>query len=323
VSRAAGAPARRIAAADAHAIERFLEMLQAERGASRNTVEAYGRDLNAAAAERLAAGGTLSAATTEDLRRHLVRLSTRRFAATTAARHLSSLRQFFAFLQAEGARGDDPSALLDRPRLGRPLPKLLSEAEVEALIGAAYRRLERARATRAVRAEADACRLVAIVELLYATGLRVSELATLPLAALARDGSGLIVRGKGGAERSVPLGEPARAALATYLALRGQHHGARASPYLFPSRGAGGCLTRQRIGQHLKLLAGDAGIARARLSPHVLRHAFASHLLAHGADLRAVQTLLGHADIATTEIYTHVVDDRLKAVVRAHHPLAR
>ena len=317
-SDAEGAPV--IGAADERAIERFVEMLRAERGASENTVAAYQRDLNAIAEVRARKQGALVEATREQLRDYLAALSKASYAPRTAARRLSALRQFFAFLVAEGVRRDDPTDSIDGPKLGRPLPKILSEAEVEALIKAAYDGVGRATT---VRARADALRLVAIIELLYAAGLRVSELAGLPLSAFARDGASLIVRGKGSKERVVPLGEPARLAVEAYLAARASHLSGRASAFLFPSRGAGGRLTRHRIGQLLKGLALAAGIEPTRLSPHVLRHAFASHLLAHGADLRAVQTMLGHADIATTEIYTHVVDDRLKAVVRDHHPLAR
>lgn len=310
------ATAARVNEADARAIERFIEMLLAERGASENTVSAYQRDLEAVAAQL----GALGAASRDDLRRHFAHLAKAAYSPRSAARRLSALRQFFRFLIAEGARRDDPTETIDGPRLGRPLPKILDEAEVEALINTAHGGVASAKT---VRSRADALRLVALIELLYATGLRVSELASLPLSAFARDRASLIVRGKGAKERVVPLGEPARQAVEAYLLARATHLGGRASPHLFPSRGAGGQLTRHRIGQLLKGLARAAGIEPKRLSPHVLRHAFASHLLAHGADLRAVQTMLGHADIATTEIYTHVVDDRLKAVVRQHHPLAR
>ncbi|HZT51303.1 MAG TPA: tyrosine-type recombinase/integrase, partial [Stellaceae bacterium] len=213
----------------------------------------------------------------------------------------------------EGVRRDDPTAGIDAPRLGRPLPKILEEDEVAALVAAA----ERAQG-------ADGRRLCAMVELLYGAGLRVSELVGLPLAAAQRDPRFLIVRGKGGKERLAPLGAPARAALASYLAVR-QHFlpPRKTSPYLFPSRGREGYLTRRRCAQLLKQLAAAAGLDPARLSPHVLRHAFASHLVGHGADLRSVQEMLGHADIATTQIYTHVQGDRLRRLVAEHHPLAR
>lgn len=310
--------------ADLRAIERFCEMLLSERGASLHTKDGYERDLKAVAAHLAAAGGSLSAAGPEDLRGYFGRLATQAFAPRTAARRLSSLRQFYRFLIAEGVRADDPTEIIDGPRLGRPLPKVIGEAEVEALIAAARAQARAAGESGSARAAADALRLLAIVELLYASGLRVSELTGLPLSAIGRDSVSLLVRGKGAKERIVPLGEPARAAVAVYLAVRAAHlAGGRPSPHLFPSRGTGGRLTRHRVGQLLKGLAAAAGIDPKRLSPHVLRHAFASHLLAHGADLRAVQTMLGHADIATTEIYTHVVDERLKAVVREHHPLSR
>ena len=230
----------------------------------------------------------------------------------TTARRLSALRQFHKFLFAEGVRSDDPTGQLDSPRLGRPLPKLLAEAEIEALIAAARQ-----------MAGPEGKRLVCFVELLYATGLRVSELVALPLGRL-RDERFLLVTGKGGKERLVPLSAPARQALADYAAVRGEFLAEGAtSRFLFPSRGAEGHLTRRRCGQLLKTLALTAGLDPARVSPHVLRHAFASHLLDHGADLRSVQQMLGHADIATTQIYTHVQGERLRTLVETHHPLAR
>lgn len=310
--------------ADRRAIERFCEMLLSERGASLHTKDAYERDLLAVAAYLATLKGSLVEAEREELRGYLGKLAERAFAPRTGARRLSSLRQFYRFLIAEGARADDPTEIIDGPRLGRALPKVISEAEVDALLVAAGAQAHAAREGGSARAVADALRLLAIVELLYASGLRVSELIGLPLAAIGPESASLLVRGKGAKERLVPLGEPARAAVTAYLAVRATHlAGGRASPHLFPSRGKGGRLTRHRVGQLLKGLAAAAGIDPRRLSPHVLRHAFASHLLARGADLRAVQTMLGHADIATTEVYTHVVDDRLKAVVRDHHPLSR
>jgi integrase/recombinase XerD len=231
----------------------------------------------------------------------------------TAARRLSALRQFHRFLNGEGVRPDDPTAALDSPRQGRPLPKYLSEAEVDALLVASR-----------ARPGPDGVRLVALLELLYATGLRVSELVGLPLAAIARDRRLLSVRGKGNKERLVPLSEPAREALAAWLPLRQAALGPGSmSRWLFPSRSRQGHLTRHRFGQLLKELAIAAGLDPAKVSPHVLRHAFATHLLAHGADLRSVQRLLGHADISTTQIYTHVLEDRLRALVHEHHPLAK
>lgn len=301
---------RRTAPASRH-IEAFLEMLAAERGAAKLTHEAYCRDLEDAAE---ALGATpLEAATTADLRRYLARLARRALAPATQARRLSALRQFFRFLVVDGVRGDDPTAALDAPRARRPLPKLVSENEAAALIKAAcgYE-------------GAEGARLVCLLELLYGAGLRVSELVSLPVAAAMRDPRFLIVRGKGGKERLVPLGAPARRALDAYLRERGRFLRPReTSPYLFPSRGAEGHLTRRRAAQLLKDVAVKAGIDPSRLSPHVLRHAFASHMLAGGADLRSLQEMLGHADIVTTQIYTHVQADRLQQLVKDHHPLAR
>jgi integrase/recombinase XerD len=252
-------------------------------------------------------------ATGDGIRTYLATLAERGMRPATTARRLAAIRQFYRFLYLEGARGDDPTTHIDAPRQGRRLPKVLSEEELEALIAAAR-----------TRKGPEATRLLALLELLYASGLRVSELVTLSLASLAPDRTHLTVRGKGDKERMVPVGSAAREALAAWLAVR---------PYfvtddsrrrwLFPSRGRSGHLTRQRVAQLLKAIAPEAGIDASRISPHVLRHAFASHLVAHGADLRAVQAMLGHADIATTQIYTHVQTERLAAVVERHHPLAR
>ncbi|MEX1306296.1 MAG: site-specific tyrosine recombinase XerD [Rhodovibrionaceae bacterium] len=293
-------------------IESFLEMLAAERGAALNTLEAYRRDLRDFSATL--GGCPVEEAGSEAIRAYLAKLSASGLAARTLARRLSALRQFYRFLYAEGLRGDNPATAIDSPRQGRSLPKVLNEREVEALLAAARE-----------RKGADGVRLRALIEVLYATGLRISELVTLPLSAVARDPRVLIVRGKGGKERMIPLGEAARAALADYRGLRPQAFlktGAD-SPWLFPSRGKGGHLTRHRVAQLLKELAAEAGLPPAKVSPHVLRHAFASHLLDHGADLRAVQQMLGHADISTTQIYTHVLNERLKTLVSEHHPLAR
>ncbi|HUK57730.1 MAG TPA: site-specific tyrosine recombinase XerD [Stellaceae bacterium] len=289
--------------------EAFLEMLAAERGAARLTLQAYATDL--ADCARFLARTPLEDAASEDLRRYVGALARRRMKPRTVARRLSALRQFFRFLVLEGARRDDPTSTLDAPRLGRPLPKILSESETTALLDAA----------RAWEGP-EGVRVRAMAELLYGAGLRVSELVALPLAAVKRNPRFLVVRGKGDKERLVPLGGPARAALTDYLDARA-HFLAKgaASLYLFPSRGSH--LTRRRAGQLVKELALRAGIDPARLSPHVLRHAFASHLLDHGADLRSVQAMLGHADIATTQIYTHVEGARLERLVREHHPLAR
>jgi len=299
-------------------IEAFLAMMSAERGAAANTRAAYRRDLLDAAAWLQRQGVALADAATADLRGYLVSLGSAEGGGVAAvgertqARRLSALRQFFGFLISEGARRDDPTADLDAPRLGRSLPKVLSEEEVTALIAAAER-----------WDGVAAARLLALVELLYAAGLRVSELVALPLAALDRELRHLIVRGKGGRDRLVPLTEPAQRAVAAWLVVRGPVAG-KAGRYLFPSTvAASGHLTRQRFGQILKDLALDAGLNPARVSPHVVRHAFATHLLNHGADLRSVQTLLGHVDISTTQIYTHVAEERLRQVLADHHPLGR
>jgi integrase/recombinase XerD len=294
----------------APAAEAFLEMLAAERGAAVLTLAAYAADLADFAA--FLAPRPIAAAGEAELRGYLARLDAQGLSARTVARRLSALRQFHKFLMSENMRADDPTAAVDGPRQGRRLPKLLVEADIERLI-----------ATAAADQSAQGTRLTALIELLYATGLRVSELVSLPLSAVARGATFMIVRGKGGKERLVPIGERARAAIDAYLSLRAaflaEGQGQR---WLFPSQGASGYLTRHRCAQLLKELALKAGIDPAKLSPHVLRHAFATHLLAHGADLRSVQKLLGHADIATTEIYTHVDAERLTKLVTSAHPLA-
>ena len=294
-------------------LEAFLEMLAAERGAARLTLAAYGNDLQDLAGFLAGHGETLETADPVSLHNYLTAAAIRRLAPRTVARRLSAMRQFYRFLLVEGIRTNDPTGGLDTPRLGRPLPKILSEAEVARLIEVAE-----------TWPADEGARLRCIVELLYAAGLRISELITLPLAAAQRDPRVLTVRGKGGKERLVPLGAPARRALAAYLECRSRFvTSPRSGRWLFPSRGAAGHLTRQRCGQLLKELALGTGIDPERLSPHVLRHAFASHLLDNGADLRSVQQMLGHADIATTQIYTHVQSARLKRLVETAHPLAR
>ncbi len=303
----------------------FLEMLAAERGAAANTIESYRRDLADFAQFTLKKRIRPEDADGRLLRGYLARIADAGLSPGTAARRLSALRQFFRFLHAEGVRGDDPTATLDGPKLNRPLPKYLNEADVAKLLAVAR-----------AWPGPEGLRLLALVEVLYATGLRVSELVALPLSALPRAGRMLIVRGKGGRERMVPLSDPAEEALAAYRRVRdqfisgrktkakgGKRPVARDNPWLFPSRGKGGHLTRARLLQLLKEMAAKAGLDRRRVSPHVLRHSFASHMLAHGADLRSLQQMLGHADIATTQIYTHVLEDRLKALVESSHPLAR
>ena len=295
-------------------IDTFLDAIAAERGASLNTLRAYQRDLEGFAAHLAASGQTLGTAGQGEIAGYLSSLEAEGQAVTTRARRLSAIRQLFRFLFTEGFRTDDPAALIKGPKRARTLPETLTEAEVDGLLSAA-------------RGPSDPgpndIRATAIVELLYASGLRVSELATLPLRAAQGDPRMLLVRGKGGRERMVPLSDPARRALAAWLDTRAALSKAVAeSPWLFPARNPAKPTARQTIFLMLKTLAARAGIDPARVSPHVLRHAFATHLLANGADLRAIQTLLGHADVATTEIYTHVLDQRLQDLVLETHPLA-
>ncbi|MCL2430214.1 MAG: site-specific tyrosine recombinase XerD [Alphaproteobacteria bacterium] len=308
---------------DASVIEVFLEMLAAERGAAANTLAAYRRDLDDFSRYLRGArapGRGLASATTDDVRSYLQRLSGRGLKPASTARRLAAIRQFYRFLCLEGRRGDDPAAVLEGPRRGRAVPKVLSIAEVDRLLAAARTGSEQAALSPQERLRA--VRLACLIEVLYATGLRVSELVSLPPAAAARNTRMLVVRGKGSKERLVPLNEPAKAAMHAYLALRAELHPQLPSKWLFPSFGESGHLTRQHFGRDLKALAARAGLRTDQVSPHVIRHAFASHLLHNGADLRIVQTLLGHADISTTQIYTHVLEERLKSLVRDLHPLA-
>jgi integrase/recombinase XerD len=295
-------------------VEAFLEMMSAERAAARNTLLAYSKDLADAHAFCQARGRALEAAEAADVEAYFADLSARGLSAATASRRRAAVRQFFRFACGEGWREDDPSRRVDAPRTPRTLPKLLSREEVERLIAAA-----------AAFGEAEGARLACMVEVLYAAGLRVSELTALPLQALARDPAFLTVRGKGGKERLAPLNGAARTAVKAYLAQRGAFlpRGDKANPWAFPSHGASRRVTPRRVAQLLDEAAVRAGIDPARVSPHVLRHAFATHLLEGGADLRAVQTLLGHADIATTQIYTHVTGERLRRTVENAHPLAK
>ena len=296
-------------------VEAFLEMMSVERGAARNTLTAYARDLADAGDFAAGRGLDLAAASAEDIEAYFQHLGARGLSPATASRRRAAVRQFYRFALGEGWRTDDPSRRVDAPRKGRPLPKLLSRDEVERLIAAA-----------AAKDGAGGLRLACMVELLYASGLRVSELLALPLAAVAQDPAYLIVRGKGGKERLAPLNAAARTALKAYLETARRQFlpiPNAANPWLFPSRGKAGRLTARRLDQLLREAALGAGLDPAKVSPHVLRHAFATHLLDGGADLRVVQTLLGHADIATTQIYTHVAADRLRAVVAGGHPLAR
>lgn len=302
---------------DDRLVSDFLEMMAAERGASRHTLDAYRRDLDDYSASLQAAKTSLSQAQPDDVRRYLGELADAGLAARTQARRLSAVRQFHKFIYGDGIRNDDPSAHIDSPRLGMVLPKFLTTDEIDRLIDTANR-----------QDGIKGTRLLAMVELLYATGMRVSELVELPYSAVARDPQMLVVRGKGNKERLVPLSALAKRALVTYIEIRdafipldgGGQPGK--SIYLFPSRGKTGHLTRQMFLNMIKDLAHKAGIARSRVSPHVLRHSFASHLLANGADLRSLQQMLGHSDISTTQIYTHVIESRLRGLVQEHHPLA-
>ena len=304
---------------DRRIVSAFLEMMSAERGAAANTLAAYGRDLAAYASHLKARGTDLARADSGDIEAFLAGLARQGLARTSMARKLSAVRQLHKFACGESLTEADPSAPVVGPRRPRGLPKVLGAAEVGRLVDQA--RAEAAAARGAARLKA--LRLHCLMELAYATGLRVSELAGLTVQAATADARFILVRGKGGKERLVPLSRPAKAALAAYLAARARAEGGRAgSAWLFASRAGGGHLTRQHIGLELKGLAARAGLDPARVSPHVLRHAFASHLLQGGADLRAVQQLLGHADISTTQIYTHVLDERLREVVERHHPLA-
>jgi integrase/recombinase XerD len=309
---------------DARLTNLFLDMLAAEQGAGANTLDAYRRDLTDFS-EFLARGGLgFAGVETQALRDYLADLDTRGFKSSSVARRLSAIRHLFRFLLSERIRGDDPAAILSGPKRGRGLPKVLSIPDVDRLLVRAKALADVAEASAPQRLRAK--RLHCLLEVLYATGLRVSELVTLPLSASRRDARMIVVRGKGNKERLVPLNEASRQAMADYLAAmeaqKPAKKNAAASKWLFPSFGESGHLTRQHFARDLKELAAAAGLAPRLVSPHVLRHAFASHLLHNGADLRIVQTLLGHTDISTTQIYTHVVEERLKSLVRDLHPLA-
>jgi tyrosine recombinase XerD len=300
-------------------IEAFLEMMSAERGAAANTLAAYERDLTDLReflASRKAGIGTVGSS---ELSAYIADLAKRGFEPTSQARRLSSMRQFFKFLYAEGLRGDDPTSILDAPKKQRPLPKTLSVDEVERLLA-----LANEEAAEAGKDRLQKLRLLALLELLYATGMRVSELVALPASVLSQQEGFLLIRGKGNKERLVPLSRPATQALAAYgRALAEETGQGKESPWLFPAASKEGYLPRQVFARELKELAARAGLPSATVSPHVLRHAFASHLLQNGADLRVVQELLGHSDISTTQIYTHVLEERLRQVVQTYHPLAK
>jgi integrase/recombinase XerD len=296
-----------------HLISAFLEMMSAERGAARNTLEAYRRDLEDYSGFLARKGTSLAAAQRDHVVGWLAQLDAEGVAASSSARKLSAIRQFHKFLCTDNVRGDDPTRIVSSPRSRRALPKVLSIAEVDLLLSTAE---AEAVAEAPPQKQAMAQRLYVLLELLYATGMRVSELVELKRAAVMRDASFLTIVGKGNKERIVPVTDRARDAVKHYLKTLPP------GPWLFPSGGEDGHLSRQVFARELKGLAGRAGISPARVAPHVLRHAFASHLLAGGADLRVVQMLLGHADIATTQIYTHVLDEKLRTLVENHHPLA-
>jgi len=304
---------------DDRLIETFLDMVSAERGGAENTLSAYRRDLSDYRDFLAARGRSILGATAEDARAHLAALAALGFKETTTARHLSALRQLHKFLYAEGHRGDDPTGVIDAPKRGRPLPKILSVDEVDRLLAAAREGVDDP--DRPILDRLRAARMTALLETLYASGLRVSELVSLKRSAARAGLDVLSIVGKGSKERIVPLTDAAKGAMSSYLEVLRAARRDHASPWLFPSSGESGHLTRQHFARDLKAVATAAGIRPDRVSPHVLRHAFASHLLQNGADLRSVQMMLGHADIATTQIYTHVLDERMKAMVRDLHPL--
>ena len=321
-------PGSRPVATDQRLIASFLDMIAAERGAAANTLDAYQRDLADYAAFLAGAGKGVLMAGGEDVRSYLEALDARGLKSSSAARRLSAVRQLHRFLYAETHRTDDPTAAITGPKRGRALPKVLSIKEVDQLLAAAAEGAQTSEnGAGAFANRFAAARMAALLELLYATGMRVSELVALPAAAIRANTLMLSIRGKGGKERLVPLTDAAKTAVARWRdMLKGVttegEPAAQPSPWLFPAEGASGHLSRQVFARDLKMVAARAGIAPERVSPHVLRHAFASHLLQNGADLRVVQQLLGHADVATTQIYTHVLDERAKAMVRDLHPLA-
>jgi integrase/recombinase XerD len=292
-----------------HLVSAFLEMMSAERGAAQNTIEAYRRDLSDYAGFVAGKKQTLLDCPRETVTAYLDRLKSDGLSASSSARRLSAIRQFHKFLCADGMRGDDPTRIVASPKARRALPKVLSIAEVDRLLTLAETEANDT-------ATPGAQRLYVLLEMLYATGLRVSELVSLRRAAVMREAAFITVTGKGNKDRVVPMNDRARDAVRIWIKTLPP------GPFLFPANGEDGYLSRQVFARDLKALAGRAGISSARVAPHVLRHAFASHLLAGGADLRVVQMLLGHADISTTQIYTHVLDQKLRNLVESHHPLA-
>jgi len=307
---------------DGARLESFLEMMSAERGAAANTLSSYERDLSDLREFLGGRGQSLMEAATADLSAYLTHLSTQGFAATSQARRLSSMRQFYRFLYSEGLRGDDPTGTIDAPKKGLTLPKTMSVADVTKLLGIAAEEAALTGPGQLAR-----IRMHLLLELLYATGMRVSELVSLPVKVLRQEGRFLMIRGKGNKERLVPLSQSAIVALKLYGRMLAAENDAakvlQESPWLFPAASKEGYLPRQVFARDLKNLAIRAGLTPSMISPHVMRHAFASHLLANGADLRVVQELLGHSDISTTQIYTHVLEERLQQLVQTHHPLAK
>lgn len=302
-------------------IEAFLEMMAAERGAAQNTLESYQRDLEAADGFARARGRNLAQASTQDISAFLGSLEAQGFAVATQARHLSALRQYFKFLYAENMRADDPTGIIDAPKKHSPLPKTLSEAEVSRLLARAASEAQAGEMP--LKDRLRALRLAAFVEMLYASGLRISEMVALPAQVVRRPDDWFAINGKGNKERLVPMSGAARKACEIWLDARDDLPAAADCKWLFPDEVFSAPVSRQVMGRELKALGARCAIAPDKLSPHVLRHAFASHLLAGGADLRVVQQLLGHADISTTQIYTHVLDQRLHDLVSQHHPLAQ
>lgn len=309
--------------ADHRAISAFLDAKAAESGSARNTVLAYGRDLRDLSDWLAARDLSLACLTRERVEDYLTHCDAQGLSRATRARRLSSIRQFTRFALEEGWRDDDPAIRISGPGRAKRLPKTLERTEIEALLAAA---------PRVGRSDADRVRNLCLIELLYATGMRVSELVTLPVASCRGDPHVLLIRGKGDKERMVPLTQPARQALAAWLAVRdnapktgalGRLVAGKGARWLFPAPGAAGHMPRQTFGRLLNEMAVQAGVSPSRVTPHVIRHAFATHLLEGGADLRSIQTLLGHADLGTTEIYTHVLDERMRDLVLTRHPLAR
>ncbi|PZU76709.1 site-specific tyrosine recombinase XerD [Agrobacterium pusense] len=317
-----------VAGRDSARLESFLEMMSAERGAAANTLASYERDLTDLREFLGSRRQSLTEAATSDLSAYLTHLSAQGFAATSQARRLSSMRQFYRFLYSEGLRSDDPTGIIDAPKKGVALPKTMSVADVNRLLGLAAQEAATEGPGQLAR-----IRMHLLLELLYATGMRVSELVSLPVKVLRQEGRFLMIRGKGNKDRMVLLSrtaieamekyEAARKALASEKGKATKKAEATDSPWLFPSNSKEGYLPRQVFARDLKDIAIRAGLPHSAVSPHVLRHAFASHLLQNGADLRAVQELLGHSDISTTQIYTHVLEERLQELVQTHHPLAK